>query len=135
MGGGAAGNRALLHSFQQRGLGLRRSPINFIGENQIRENRARLKAQSLGAMIVTLDDPAAYDVGGHEVGSELNSRILEMQYASERPQQSGLAEARDAFQQHVAASQEADQDPIDHMLLADNDLADFLAHLIEMTGG
>lgn len=35
----------------------------------------------------------------------------------------------------MAASQEADQDAVDNMLLADNDLADFLAHLIEMTGG
>ncbi len=40
-----------------------------------------------------------------------------------------------AFQQHVAAGEQADQHAIDDVLLADDDLADFLAHLIEMTGG
>jgi hypothetical protein len=35
----------------------------------------------------------------------------------------------------MAAGQQTDQDPVDHMLLADDDLADFFAHLIEMTGG
>ncbi len=35
----------------------------------------------------------------------------------------------------MPARQQADQDAIHHVLLADDDLADFLAHLIEMTGG
>ena len=35
----------------------------------------------------------------------------------------------------MAAGEEADEDAIDHMLLADDNFADFLAHLIEMTGG
>ena len=35
----------------------------------------------------------------------------------------------------MAAGQQADQDTIHHVLLADDDLADFFAHLIEMTGG
>jgi hypothetical protein len=86
-------------------------------------------------MIVTLDDHASHDVGGHEIGRELNARILEMQHAAEGSQQRGLAKARDAFQQNVAASQETNQDTVDNVLLADNDLANFLAHLIEMTGG
>ena len=58
-----------------------------------------------------------------------------MQDTAQRPQQSSLAQPRDAFEQHMAASQEANQDAVDDMLLADNDFADFLAHLIEMTGG
>jgi hypothetical protein len=34
----------------------------------------------------------------------------------------------------MASGQQADQNTIDDVLLTDNDLADFLAHLIEMTG-
>ena len=36
---------------------------------------------------------------------------------------------------HMAARQQADQNAIDHVLLADDNFADFFAHLIEMTGG
>ena len=35
----------------------------------------------------------------------------------------------------MASGEEADKDTVDYMLLADDDFADFLAHLIEMTGG
>ena len=58
-----------------------------------------------------------------------------MEDAAQSPQQGGFAEARNAFEQNVAAPEEADEDAIDHVLLADDDFADFLAHLIEMTGG
>ena len=53
----------------------------------------------------------------------------------QRAQQRGLAQPGNAFEQHVAAGQQADQDAFDDVVLADDDLADFLAHLIEMTGG
>ncbi len=135
MRGGAAGDGALLHGFEQRGLRLGRGAIDFVGQHQIGEDGAGLEAQGLGAVIVTLDDHAAHDVGGHQIGRELNARILQMQDAAERAQQGGLAEAGHAFEQNMAAGEQADQDAIDHVLLADDDLADFLAHLIEMTGG
>jgi hypothetical protein len=35
----------------------------------------------------------------------------------------------------MAARQQANQHTVHHVLLADNDLADFIAHLIQMTGG
>ena len=60
---------------------------------------------------------------------------LRCKHAAERPQQGGLAEPGHAFEQNVAAGQQTDQDAVDDVLLADDDLADFLAHLIEMTGG
>ena len=50
---------------------------------------------------------------------------------AECSQQSSLAEAWNAFEQDVAARQQADQNAIDHLLLADDDLSDFGANLIE----
>jgi hypothetical protein len=35
----------------------------------------------------------------------------------------------------MPSGQKADEDAIHHVLLADNNLADFFAHLIEMAGG
>jgi hypothetical protein len=35
----------------------------------------------------------------------------------------------------VPARQKADEHAIDHVLLADDDFSDFLAHLVEMAGG
>jgi hypothetical protein len=58
-----------------------------------------------------------------------------MEHAAQRPKQGGFAEARDPLQQNVASRQQADEDAIDHMLLTDDDFADFLAHLVEVTGG
>jgi hypothetical protein len=58
-----------------------------------------------------------------------------MQDAAERSEKRGFAEARDAFEQYMAAGQKADENAIDHLLLADDDFADFAAHLIEVAGG
>ena len=82
-----------------------------------------------------IDDHAADDVGGHQVGRELDARILQVQHARKRPQQRGLAQARNAFEQHVAARQQADQHAIDDVLLADDDLSDFLADPVQLSRG
>ena len=47
MRGGAAGDGALLHGFEQRGLRLGRGAVDFIGQHQVGEDGARLEAQRL----------------------------------------------------------------------------------------
>ena len=131
MGGGAAGDGALLHGFEQRGLRFGRGAIDFVGQHQVRENRSGLEAQRLVPAVVGFDDHAADDVGGHQVGRELDARILEVQDARQRAQQGGLAQARNAFEQHVSAGEQADQNAVDDVVLADDDFRDFIAHLSE----
>ena len=58
-----------------------------------------------------------------------------MQHTAERAKQCGLAEAGDAFEQHMTTGQKTCQHAIDHRLLTDDDLSDFVAHQIEITGG
>ena len=60
--------------------------VDFVGQYEIREDGPGLKAQRLGAVIVTFDDHAANDVGGHEIGRELDAGILQMEDAAESPQ-------------------------------------------------
>ena len=83
------------------------------------------------AVVVGLHDHAADDVGGHQIGRELDAGVAQAQGAREGAQQRGLAEAGDAFQQHVAGREQADQNAIDDALLADDDFGDFVADLVE----
>ena len=64
---------------------------------------------------------------GIRSGRELDARIFQVQDARQRAQQRGLAQAGNAFEQHVAAGQQADQHAFDHVLLADDDFGDFAA--------
>ena len=92
-----------------------------------------LEAQRLRAAVVGLHDHAADDVGGHQVGRELDARILQVQHARQRAQQRGLAQAGNAFEQHVAAGEQADQHAVDHVRLADDDLADLLPDEVKLS--
>ena len=67
------------------------------------------------------------DVGGHQVGRELDARELQVQRLGQRPHQHGLAQARHAFQQRMAARDHADQHMVNHIILPDDDLA----HLVD----
>ena len=42
--GGAAGDGPLLHGFEQRGLCFGRGAIDFVGQHQVGEDRARLES-------------------------------------------------------------------------------------------
>ena len=66
-------------------------------------------------------DVGAQDVGGHQVGRELDAAVLQLQRASDGAHQQGLAQARQAFEQDVAARQQRDGDAAHDQVLADDD--------------
>ena len=74
---GAALDRdaVFLHRFEQRRLRLRRRAVDFVGQHDVREDRAgrehHLAAAGGG---VFLDDVGAGDVRRHQVGRELDAR-------------------------------------------------------------
>jgi hypothetical protein len=45
VGGAGVADRAFLHRFQQRGLGLGRGAVEFVGQQQVGEDRALLEAE------------------------------------------------------------------------------------------
>ena len=126
--GGAAGDGALLHGFEQRRLRLGSGAIDFVGQHQVGENGSLLEAQSLASMLFGFDDHAAHDVGGHEIGRELDAGILQREGAREGSKQRGLAQAGNAFQEHVSPGKQTDQHAFHHIVLTDDDFGDFLAH-------
>ncbi len=80
--------------------------------------------------IVRFHDHAADDVGGHQIGGELDSRIAQAEGASESPQQGSLAKTWHALQQHVTAREQADEHAVHDALLPHDDLCDLVANLI-----
>src|SRR5258708_885217 len=99
----------------------------------MREDWSRLKAQRLRPAL-GVDDHAADDVRRHQIGRELNSRILQVQHPRQRAKERSLSQPRSPFQQHMAAREQTDQHAIHYLLLTYNDLADFGTNAIELRG-
>ena len=72
---------------------------------------------------------------GHQVGRELDARILQFQHARQRAQESGLAQSGNAFEQDVTSREQADEHAIHDVLLANDDLADLASNFGELGGG
>ncbi len=121
---GAAGRRdvVLLHRFEQRGLRLGRRPVDLVGEDDLREDRALHEPQPAHA-VALVEDLGARDVGGHQVGRELDALEAQVQNLGQRLDQQRLGQARHAGDQAVPAREERHQDLIDHLVLPDDDLA------------
>jgi hypothetical protein len=58
-----------------------------------------------------------------------------MQHARKRAQEGGFTQSGDTFEQHVAAGEQADENSIDHILLADDNFSNFLTNPVELRSG
>jgi len=71
------GYAVLLHCFKQGGLGFRGCPVDFVSQNDVGEYRSLLKfksASAFGNSGTFAHDVSTGQVGGHEVGCELDTR-------------------------------------------------------------
>ncbi len=119
-----------LHGFEHGGLGLGRGAIDFVGEDEMREDRAALELKFAPAGVSFHDEVRAEDVGGHEVGRELDAAERHVEHFAERANEERLAQARHAFEQHVAAAKQRDQRAFDDLGVTDDDFADFCAESV-----
>ncbi len=117
-----AGDRdvLLLHRLQQCRLGARRSAVDLVRHQELREHRTGDEAEVALAAGAFLQHFAAENVGGHQVGRELNAARIEAERDAHGFDQLGLGEAGDADQQAVTAGQNSDQRAVDHLLLAED---------------
>ena len=81
-----------------------------------------------GSLVV--DDIRAHDVRGHQVGSELDAVEMQIEHLAQRAHQQRLAQPRHPFQQRVAADEQARQDAVNDIGVADDDLGDFLVDVV-----
>ena len=64
-------------------------------------------SKNVAALRALLHDVRADDVGRHQVGRELDARERQVQDVGERVHEARLADAGNAFEQHVAAGEQA----------------------------
>ena len=99
-----------LHGLEQGGLSLGRRPVDLVGQENVREDRAVNEANHpLAGRPVFLNHLRAQDVGRHQIGRELNT--VEFQVY-------GLRELLD----QVAAGEKGNQNLAHHTSLADDGL-------------
>ena len=122
----------LLHGFQQCGLGLGGCTVDFVSQDDVAEDGAGLELEGGVAVLVLDDDVGTGYVGGHQVGSELDSGEGQVEYAAQRTDQTGLTNAGHAFQQHVTAGDHGDHGALDDFSLTDHVTADLLENILAL---
>ena len=108
----------LFHRFQQRRLSLGRGAVDFVGQNDVGEQRAWLKNEAFAG---PLKDADADKVGGQQVRSELHALPRAIDRRCERLGQTGLANAWHVFDEQVTFGQQAHDRQFDCITLAVDD--------------
>ena len=114
------GDGALLHGLEQRALGLGGRAVDLVGEQERREDRP---LDEVERVVLEVEDVRARDVGGHEIGGELDAVGLGAEDVGEGADEEGLGDAGDPFDEGVLAGEHGDERLVDGILLADDDLA------------
>ena len=115
----------LLHPLEERGLRLRWGAVDLVGEEQVREDRAR---PELEVAVALVPDGRARDVRRHQVRRELDARELHAERAGERTGGERLGEARVVLEQDVAVREEPEQGELERVALADDRPLDLVEH-------
>ena len=121
------GDAMLLHRFEQRRLRLRRRAVDFVGEHDVREDRARREHHlPPPGRRIFVDDVGARDVGRHQVGRELDAVELEVEHARHRMDEQRLGQSGHADDEAVAADEQRQQHLLDDVVLPDDELLQLL---------
>ena len=122
-------DRAFLHRFEQGRLRLRRGAVDFVGQADLREDRALLELETRGgrrASSMTMFVPRMS--AGIRSGVNWMREKLQVERLGQRAHQQRLAQARHAFEQAVAADEQAGEHAVDDVVVADDHAAELLAN-------
>ena len=122
----------LLHGFQQCGLGLGGCTVDFVRQDDVGEHRAGLELEGGVAVFVLNDDVGTGNVGGHQVGGELNTGEGQVEYPAQGADQTGLTNAGHAFQQYVTAGDHGDDRALDNIFLTDHVALDLRKNVLAL---
>ena len=122
------GDGSLLHGLEHGRLGLRRGAVDFVGEENLGEDRTFLEFKEPFSVRRFHDHVRAEDIRRHQVGRELNAIEVEVERLGKCPHQECFAKPGNAFQQTVPADEQASQHAVDDFIMADDDTADLFAN-------
>ena len=120
----------LLHHLEQRRLHLRRRAVDLVGEQEVAEDRAEL---GLELRAVGPVDARADEVGRNEVGRELHALERAAEHRGRGLDRQGLRQSGNALDQDVPAGEQADEHPLEHLLLAGDHPPDLEQRLLELS--
>ena len=106
MGDAVGGDLTLLHGLEESGLRLGRGAVDLVGEDDLRHDRPLAELERAVGLVV---DGDAGDVGGQQVGSELDALEGAAQGAGQGLGEGRLAHARDILDERVPPADEGDQ--------------------------
>ena len=112
---------AFVHGFEQRRLRFRRGAVDLVGQQEITEDRSRLKLKGFRVGVV---DGDAKHVAGKHIAGELQPVEAAGNRARQRLSQRSLADAGHIFDEQMAARQQADHGEPHHFRFAANGLAE-----------
>ena len=90
------------------------------------------KLERPAAVGAGLEHLGAQDVGGHQVGRELDPSTVEAEDGGERVHETRLSKPRQPDQEPVAAAENGGENEVDNLLLADEPLGDRVLRLGEL---
>lgn len=111
-----------LHRFKQRRLRLGRGAVDFVGKQQLGEDRPLGQGE---ARRLEVEQVRSQYVAGHQVGGELDAPEIEPDGAGESLREQRLGGSRRAFEQHMTTSEQRDRDHAGQIPLPEYDLGDF----------
>ena len=120
----ADGDLVLLHHLEECRLHLRRRAVDLVCEEEVAEDRAEV---GLEPTLIGSVDTGPDEVGGDEVGRELDPPERAAEHGGGRLDRQRLGEARHALDQEMAAGDEAHEHALEHLVLT----GDHALHLDE----
>jgi hypothetical protein len=115
----------LLHRLEQRALHLGWRAVDLVREQDVREDRPEARAERLIRGVV---DHRPVQIGRQEIRGELDPPEARLDRVGERLHSERLGETGHAFDQQMPVAQEREQEPVDQVVLSDDDLAHLVQH-------
>jgi hypothetical protein len=106
------GHPLLVHHLQQGRLGPGRGAVDLVADHEVGEDRPRAELERVAALVV---HGHAGDVGGQQVGGELDATPAPVDGGGQRPGQRRLAHTGHVLDQQVALDAEARHGQVDHV--------------------
>ena len=125
VGVGADSHLPLLHRLQQRALHLGRGAVDLVGQHDIGEHRALARLEIAGFLVV---DHRTQQIGGQQVRGKLDTAEPGFDHPGQGAHAERFGQPRHTLDQHVPIAEQAQQQALDHVALADNHAAHLFHH-------